>query len=48
MNRISIVSPSAVFIDNEDQAVSSGKEILAVETRGIKKVENELDGWMDG
>ena len=43
MNRISIVSPSAVFIDNEEQAVSSGKEILAVETRGIKKVKPSIE-----
>ena len=46
MNRISIVSPSAVFIDNEDQAVSSGREILAVETRGIKKVKIEPDRYI--
>ena len=42
MGRISIVSPSAVLIDDEDQAVSSGTAILAVETRGVKRVGDSI------
>ena len=38
MHSVSIVSPSTVLIDNEDQAVSSDNIVFAVETRGIRTV----------
>lgn len=35
---VSIVSPLAVLIDNEDQAVSFDNMVFAVETRGVRTV----------
>ena len=42
MNRLSLLGQSAVLFDSGEQAISQQGMIIAVETRDIKQVREEL------